>query len=126
MAILTKNNVSTSIFKKDGNRLIFRYDAEKLWIEPWGENSLRVRSTKNATMPGTTGDDNEDWALLPQKPITPEITILDDSAVIKNGKIEIRVTWIGQILIYNDKGKLLLAEYVRNRELLLKNKFIIL
>ena len=102
------------LFSKDGNRLVYRYDAEKLWVEPWGENSLRVRSTKNAVMPGTVGDD-EDWALLPPKSIAPEISISNNSAVIKNGKIELRITHLGQIFIYNSKGELLLVEYLRNR-----------
>lgn len=41
----------------EGNRLIGRSGAETLWIEPWGENSLRVRMTKEAAM------DPNDWAL---------------------------------------------------------------
>ncbi|MDR0472460.1 MAG: family 31 glucosidase, partial [Treponema sp.] len=100
-----------ALFSKDGNRLAFRYDAEKLWIEPWGENSLRVRSTKNAEMPGSS----EDWALLPPEAAVPEITITEETASMKNGKIELRLTRLGQIHIYNDKGKLLLVEYLRNR-----------
>ena len=38
--------------------MIYRYDAEELRIEPWGDNSLRVRATKMAEMP------DENWALL--------------------------------------------------------------
>ena len=33
-------------FRTDGNKLIYRNDGEILQIEPWGENSLRVRGTK--------------------------------------------------------------------------------
>ena len=44
-----------------GKRLIRRYDAETLWIEPWGENSLHVRATAEFQMP------EELWALLPQE-----------------------------------------------------------
>ncbi|MDR3121603.1 MAG: family 31 glucosidase [Clostridiales bacterium] len=43
-----------------GDRLIYRWDAEELRVEPWGKNSLRVRATKMAEMP------DEDWALLPR------------------------------------------------------------
>ena len=43
------------MFTKQDHRLIFTYDAEKLWIEPWGENALRVRATKMPEMPA------EDW-----------------------------------------------------------------
>jgi len=41
------------------NRIIYSYDGEVLWVEPWGPNGLRVRSTKCPQMP------EEDWALLP-------------------------------------------------------------
>ena len=37
-----------SCFRREGNSLKFHYDAEELWIEPWGDNSLRVRATKMA------------------------------------------------------------------------------
>jgi alpha-D-xyloside xylohydrolase len=96
-------------FTKEGNRLVYRYDAEKLWIESWGANSLRVRATKTAEM-GT-----EDWALLPAASSATEIAINSDGAVIRNGKIEIRVSMGGKLAVYNSKGELLLDEYVRNR-----------
>ena len=47
-----------SVFQQEGNRLKYHYDAEELWLEPWGANSLRVRATKEAEMP------KESWALL--------------------------------------------------------------
>ena len=40
-----------SVFQQEGNRLKYHYDAEELWLEPWGANSLRVRATKEAEMP---------------------------------------------------------------------------
>ena len=46
------------MIRQEGNRIIFHYDAEELWIEPWGENAVRVRATKDASMP------EENWALL--------------------------------------------------------------
>ncbi|GHU88332.1 glycosyl hydrolase [Spirochaetia bacterium] len=105
----------SSCFNKEQNRLIYRYDAEKLWIEPWGENSLRVRSTKMAEMPGVSGGNVEDWALLPPKPCAADIRIGDDGASIRNGKLEIRINNSGNISAYNSRGELLLKEYVRNR-----------
>ena len=39
------------MFQSTGRRLIWRRDAQTLWIEPWGENSLRVRATAEAAMP---------------------------------------------------------------------------
>jgi alpha-D-xyloside xylohydrolase len=104
-----KRHKGDTMFITEGNRLIYRYDSEKLWVEAWGENSLRVRSTKNAEMPA-----DEDWALLPPKAAAPDISITENLASVKNGKIELRISKFGQILVYNDKGKLLLCEYTRN------------
>ena len=106
------------LFAKDWNRLIYRYNTEKLIVEPWGENSVRVRSAKNADMSGS----DEDWALLPPKIIEPEITISDNSASLKNGKLELRLDRFGQIQIFNDRGKLLLCEYVRNHNDLMNHR----
>lgn len=97
------------MLKKEDYRLIFQYDAEKLWIEPWGENALRVRSTKNAQMP------REDWALLTPSRSVPEITVDEDYGEIKNGKIIARVSRFGKIVIRNEQGKVLLEEYWRDR-----------
>ena len=51
----------SSLFRGEGNSLMREYDGEKLWGEPWGQNSLRLRCTAKAQMPEPT-----DWALLPQ------------------------------------------------------------
>jgi alpha-D-xyloside xylohydrolase len=112
-----------ALFTKEGNRLIYRYDAEKLWIESWGENSLRVRSSKLAEIPGADpggsggldGGNTDDWALLPQKPCPAEITIGENGASIRNGRIEARISKTGQIQVYNARGELLLNEYLRSR-----------
>ena len=42
----------------EGKRLILREENSQLWIEPWGENSLRVRMTAFPQM------DGHDWALM--------------------------------------------------------------
>ncbi|KAL1960572.1 hypothetical protein VTO42DRAFT_7151 [Malbranchea cinnamomea] len=97
------------LYKKD-SRLIFRYDAEELWIEPWGANALRVRATKQSEMPA------EDWALHEKPAETkPEITISDKTATIVNGKIKAVISTRGKLVIYNTHGQVLLEEYARNR-----------
>lgn len=98
------------MFTKQGQRLIFTYDAEKLWIEPWGDNALRVRATKMPEMP------MEDWALLPPEETEAEIIITSYGASIVNGKIKAELNTAGKITFYNQKGELLLEEYVRNRK----------
>ncbi len=99
-----------SCFKQEGNKLVFRYDAEKMWIEPWGENSFRVRSTKMAEML------LEDWALTePVAECVTDITITEKLATIVNGKIKATISNFGRMTLYNQKGEILLDEYIRNR-----------
>lgn len=98
-------------FEQKGDALCYRYQAERLFIESWGENSLRVRSMKSAEM------DKEDWALLPPaKACQPKIVVREDGGEITNGKIKAEINLIGKLSFYNQKGELLLEEYVRNRK----------
>ncbi len=99
-----------NVFRQEDNCLKFHYDAEELWIQPWGANSFRVRASKMAQMPG------EDWVLEiePEKTVS-EIKIEKDYATIKNGKIEARISHYGKLTFYNQKGEVLLDEYLRNR-----------
>lgn len=99
----------STIFSIDGNRLVRQYDSEKLWVEPWGKNSLRVRSTHNAAML------SEDWALLPCGTENARIEISEDTACIQNGKITARISSGGKITFYNQKNVVILEEFVRNR-----------
>ena len=86
-------------FEETDGALLYRYDAERLLIEPWGENSFRVRAFKCAEMP------EEDWALtIPQKDggarsLTGNsgIKIGRFSAEITNGKLKARINNIGKL-----------------------------
>ena len=50
-------------------RIVIRNGASRVLIEPWGENSVRVRMTAEEQM------DDHDWALCEKvKEITPVIT----------------------------------------------------
>ncbi|UOQ91825.1 glycoside hydrolase family 31 protein [Halobacillus shinanisalinarum] len=99
-----------SVFRVDQNRLIREYDSETIWLEPWGINSLRVRSTFKEVML------NEDWALLGPDRTSPDIVIKDNKASIQNGKIRAEITAAGKITFLNQKNDVLLEEYVRNRK----------
>ncbi|KAK8106948.1 glycosyl hydrolase family 31 [Apiospora kogelbergensis] len=106
------------LYEEDG-RLVFRYDAEKLWIEPWGPNAFRIRATKAATMPLV------DWALdLPPPTAKASISISeeDKTASITNGDITARISKLGKLTVYNGSGKVLLEEYRRTRQDLLDPK----
>ena len=103
------------LYQKD-NRLVFKYDAEEVWIEPWGTNAFRVRATKATSMPV------EDWAL--QSPVVSDskISLSESEGSIVNGKIRATISKRGKIIIYNSKGETLLEEYARNRRDLLDPK----
>lgn len=96
------------MFQSTGRRLIWRRDAQTLWIEPWGENSLRVRATAEAAMP------EMDWALLPAPEAEVEIAIGDGQASIVCGKLRAAVSASGKIRFFNQRGELLLEEFVRD------------
>ena len=92
------------------NKIVFRFDAETLWVEAWGENALRIRATKNATFP------EENWALTEDVVNDSAVREKDsEGAFIKNGKIIGRVLNNGKLIVSNDKGKTLLEEIWRDR-----------
>ena len=88
-----------SFEEKDG-ALYYRYEAELVLIQPWGENSLRIRASKKSVMP------DQDWALIPQSSKIGAIEIGNYSAAITHGKIKAVVNQIGKISIYNQKNEL--------------------
>ncbi|KAF2088707.1 glycoside hydrolase family 31 protein [Saccharata proteae CBS 121410] len=98
------------MFCAENGRFMYHYDAEDLWIEPWGPNAFRIRGTKQNSMP------TEDWALAQKPSAAPSpICITQKEATISNGKIKATVSAGGKLMVYNSKGKLLLEEYSRNR-----------
>ena len=95
------------VFRTENNCLKFHYDAEELWIQPWGANSFRIRATKLAEMP------KENWALeMPVEDIVPKIQIEEKRASIINGKIKAVISSYGKLTIYNSKDEILLDEYL--------------
>ena len=101
-----------SIFNDDNGILQYHYDAEEVWIEPWGKNSLRIRATKNPKFI------EENWALqMKVRKTAPVIDIGEDEASIINGKIKAVITRYGKITFFHAKtGRILLDEYLRNRK----------
>jgi alpha-D-xyloside xylohydrolase len=90
-------------------RIVYTYDAEQVWIESWGRNSIRLRATKMSTMP------DENWALSESSHKTADISVDETSATLINGRIKAVITKRGKVTIWNTNGKLLLEEYARHR-----------
>ncbi len=99
----------------ENGRIIRRYDKELLVIEPWGENSLRVRATQRASFL----EDEDLSALLPNPKRTSSEAVLDgNGAVLTNGKIRAELSGSGKITFYNQEGKVLLQEFQRTRSMM--------
>ncbi|MBQ7783919.1 MAG: glycoside hydrolase family 31 protein [Oscillospiraceae bacterium] len=114
----------------ENNKLIIKNGNSQVWIEPWGESSLRLRMTAEPEM-----DDN-DWALS-EKVMQTEVQYRQETVdttdpwyksdeykqyhqtginhYLTNGKITAKVDYEGVISFYNQKGELLTQEYWRNR-----------
>jgi alpha-D-xyloside xylohydrolase len=104
------------LFREENGKLIYHYDAEEVFIEPWGKNSFRVRAFK------TGGIKEKNWALSEQEYIEPQITMDKAGAVIRNGAIIAKITSKGKLLFYNGRDELILEEYARNRRDLMDPK----
>jgi len=92
------------VFKKIDNKLFAQGKGEIILIEPWGENCLRFRSTLNKEIT------DENWTLLPQDKVIPEININNNKAIIKNGKLICEIDEKGGVKYLNNEGKILLEE----------------
>ena len=94
------------MFRQEGNCLIRELHGEKLCIEPWGKNSLRVRAIMGSEFI------NEDWALDTEPDSCDGVTISinEQEAIIKNGKIRASIRYDGLITYYNQEDKILLKE----------------
>lgn len=97
------------------NGLFRRVDKEVLLIQPWGENSFRIRATQNRAF-----DEDIPSALtetLSEAGMKSEITLEKEgkAAVIRNGKLTCYLSETGKLKFVNQKGELLLEEYERDR-----------
>ena len=116
--------------RQEGNRLVIEEGLTRVYIECWGESSLRVRMTAEPEM------DKNDWALCERvEEVTPVITFTEvvvtdpwykgdewkkyhqtgTVATLTNGKITAEVSPEGWIRFLNQRGEVLTEEYWRNR-----------
>ena len=93
-------------FRQRENSLIWQSEDEKIQLEPWGKNSLRVRATINATI-----RDDVPQALMAPDDFEATIEVEEESATICNGLIEAQISRLGGVSFYNRQtGKELLVE----------------
>jgi alpha-D-xyloside xylohydrolase len=73
-------------FFEENDSLIWRKNHETVLIQPWGKNSLRIRSTISPEIVDTF------WALLNPDTLKPRIEVHNDNALIENGKIKAKIS----------------------------------
>lgn len=99
-------------FRRMNHGLEMRHQGERLLIEPWGKNALRVRATR---YPDFTG---QNWALdeeISENESRAEVEISEEEncAQITNGRLKISINANGVLRFYKD-GRQFLKEYHRN------------
>ncbi|PMC58964.1 family 31 glucosidase [Dolosicoccus paucivorans] len=97
----------------DGNKLIWRYDDELLVIEPWGRNSVRVRSFADAHYTERQNALTEKY-IEEAKEINVKHDSSNDTATLINGNIKVVLDHRNRLTFYN-KDQEILKEYIRLR-----------
>ncbi|WP_434036672.1 glycoside hydrolase family 31 protein [Formosa sp. 4Alg 33] len=105
-------------FTKQENRLIWENEGQLFWIDAFGENALRFRSSKSLRIT------DEDWNLLPQPKAQLEITISPKKATVINGDIRAEIeSRNGRVTYYNKAGDILLKEATHQHHLHFARQF---
>jgi alpha-D-xyloside xylohydrolase len=104
-AAFSQDTPKESLFTISGNTLKWENDGEVFWIEPFGTNTLRFRSSRSLHI------SDEIWNILPQPVIKSDIRVIPGKAIITNGNIraEIREN-DGLITYFNEKNEVMLKE----------------
>ena len=97
--------VPESLFKISGNRLIWENEGEVFWIESFGRNTLRFRSSRSLHI------SEEIWNILPQPESKAAINITEGKASISNGNIRAEIREKDGLVTYlNERNEVLLKE----------------
>jgi len=92
-------------FTQFANRLQWQNEGELFWIDAFGPDALRFRSSKSLHIT------DENWNLLTPPEVRLEIMINETKAVVKNGKIRAEIEANnGRITYFNEDDKILLRE----------------
>jgi alpha-D-xyloside xylohydrolase len=85
-------------FRQEKNKLIWGQGQERIQIEPWGPDALRVRGALNIPIV-----DDSLSALLDPLPSSVEIIISNEQASITNGKLRADISSLGTVCFINNK-----------------------
>ncbi len=97
----------------EGNRICWEGEGEVMWLEPYGESSLRFRSSKSLHI-----REDLDWTLLPPRKDGAVVEVSDEKAVIRNGKIRADVYGDGTVNYFDQAGRPLIEEsWIDQREI---------
>jgi len=89
----------------EGKRIIWEGEGEVAWLEPYGPDAIRFRSSRSLRI-----DENLNWTLLPPTPDQAEICVEENRAVLKNGKLSAEILADGTVNYYKADGTPLLKE----------------
>jgi len=98
-----------SRFQQVDQRLVWQLRGQTLWIEAWGQDSLRVRATALPEMP------LRDWSLLPPKDSSVDVAISSTEARISNGRLSATVDLKGRVRFFRDRSTDPLVEEISFR-----------
>ena len=90
-----------AMFLEGKNVLVFKKGNETLMIEPWGKDSLRVRSTLDPAFI------DRDWALTEKiNHGTAKVNITEQGGQITNGRLTAKLNNNGVLAFYKDDKEL--------------------
>lgn len=88
------------------NRVIWEREGELVYVEPYGKNMIRFRSSASLHI-----DTDLNWTLLDlETSPSAKAFLQEDRAVVVNGKLKASILSDGTVIYENSSGKLLLQE----------------
>jgi alpha-D-xyloside xylohydrolase len=97
----------------EGKRICWEGEGEVMWLEPYGADSLRFRSSRSLHV-----KEDLDWTLLAPNRDSATIEVTEHKAVIRNGKIRAEVYGDGTVNYFDASGRPLIEEWwVDQREI---------
>ncbi len=86
-----------------GDRIVWEGEGELAWLEPWGRDAIRFRSSKSLRL-----DEDLNWTLLDVDRATQaEVVVSEHKAVLRNGRISAEIDGDGVVAYFDERGELL-------------------